>query len=119
VFDIWCSSLRDDDRTCSARLTLARAGLMSGGLSLGLAARQEPSVAERIAGLRAASPAGLRAKAAVLPDYVQCNADGTLICGSLDERLGWSLARDPCGEELAKPAHQQERYRHLLRGDVP
>jgi hypothetical protein len=59
-------------------------------------------LAEKIAGLRATTLEGLRAKAAVLLGYVGYHENGeSPLWDNHDELMGWSIARDLLGDAAA------------------
>ena len=64
---------------------------------------RQHDLAEQIADLRATTLAGLRVKAAVLLSYSAYDSDGDPIWDNHDGLLGWSLARDLCGDAAARP----------------
>ena len=63
-------------------------------------------LSERVAEMRATTPAGYRAKAAALLTYVQRHIDGGPVWTNHDELLGWSLARDLLAIEDGAPVHE-------------
>jgi hypothetical protein len=65
--------------------------------------RVSHNLAEDIAGLHASTFAGLRAKAHALLAYVAYTSDGDPSFANHDELLGWSIARDLCGDDAARP----------------
>jgi hypothetical protein len=64
---------------------------------------RQHDLAEQIADLRATTLAGLRVKAAVLLSYCPYDSDSDPIWDNHDGLLGWSLARDLCGDAAARP----------------
>jgi hypothetical protein len=64
---------------------------------------RQHDLAGQIADLRATTLAGLRVKAAVLLSYSAYDSDGDPIWDNHDGLLGWSLARDLCGDAAARP----------------
>lgn len=56
--------------------------------------RKKHALAEAAADIRAATPAGLRAKAEIMMSFMAVDLDGTPTWENHDDLLSWSIARD-------------------------
>jgi hypothetical protein len=63
---------------------------------------RQHDLAEQIADLRATTLAGLRVKANVLLSYSGYDLDGDPLWSDHDDLMGWSIARDLCGDAAAR-----------------
>jgi hypothetical protein len=74
--------------------------------------RAKAELAEAIAEQRAATMVGLWVKAAVLLAYSDYDLDGQLHWTGHNELMGWSIARDLLGDDVARPSQGSERGSH-------
>lgn len=79
--------------------------------------RQQHALAEEIAELRATTMEGLKAKASVLLAYSGYLINGDLCWSNHNELMGWSIARDLCGDEAAKPRESQAKWQLLIAAE--